>query len=66
MSVAAILPLVLQALKLAPGFIQTGGEIIEGAQKIWNGVTAEQPPTPDQQAEYDRALQEAHDALQRS
>lgn len=66
MGVAVILPLLLELLRLAPQFIEVGGEIVDGVQKIWEGVTSNHPISPEQQAQYDAALQEAHDALQRS
>jgi len=62
--VATILPLVLEALKAAPQLVSTGREVIEGAKQIWDGVTAEEPATPDQQAQVDEALRVAHEALQ--
>lgn len=66
MSWSLILNAVIEAIKAAPTLIDTGKDLIEGAQKMWESVTAENPPTEAQQAEYDKALQEAHDALQKS
>lgn len=57
---------IIELIKQAPQLIQTGQQVVEGAQQIWDTVTSETAPTDEQQAEYDRALQEAHDALQRS
>jgi hypothetical protein len=66
MPIATILPLVLEALKMAPQLVSTGREVVDGAKQIWAAVTAENPPTADQQAEYDAALDAAHRALQNS
>lgn len=63
---SSILGTVIEIIKAAPQLVQAGKDAVEGAQKIWDAVTSENPPTPEQQAEYDLALQEAHDALQRS
>jgi len=65
-TIAAILPIALELLKEAPAAIEVGGEIIDGVKKIWNGVAAVNPPTADQQAQYDAALRAAHEALQAS
>lgn len=57
---------VIEIVKAAPQLVQAGADLVDGAQKVWSAVTSENPPTPDQQAAYDAALQESHDALQRS
>lgn len=62
----AVLGAVIEIVKAAPTLISAGKDAVEGAQKVWDAVTADHPPTQEQQTEYDRALQEAHDALQRS
>lgn len=62
-AVATILPLVLEGLKLAPTLISTGQQVYDGAKAIWEGVTAEQAATPEQQAQVDAALAESHAAL---
>lgn len=63
-TVATILPLVLEALRVAPTLVSTGKEVVEGVRQIWAGVTAEEPATSDQQAQVDEALRAAHEALQ--
>lgn len=63
---STVLGAVIEIVRHAPQLISAGQQAVEGAQKVWDAVTAEHPPTPEQQAEYDQALQEAHDALQRS
>lgn len=58
-AVATILPLVLQALALVPRLTTMTQDVIEGVQKIWDGVTANEDPTPEQMAEYQAALDAA-------
>lgn len=62
----AIFPIIIELVKQAPSLVQTGQQVVDGARQLWDTVSSEQAPTPELQAEYDRALQEAHDALQRS
>ena len=64
--VATILPLVIEAFKLAPQLISTGREVVEGAKQIWESVTAEDPPTAEQRQQYDAAEAEAFAALMKS
>jgi hypothetical protein len=59
MPIASLLPLLLQVLAAMP-------EVIDGVQQIWSVATSKEPPTHEQQTEYDRALEEAHRALQNS
>lgn len=59
MPIASLLPLLLQVMAVLP-------EAIDGVQSIWSVATAKEPPTHAQQTEYDRALEEAHRALQNS
>lgn len=65
-AIATILPLVLEAFKLAPTLINAGSQVIEGARQIWNSVAAEDPPTPEQQKTYDDAERAAFEALMES
>jgi Flp pilus assembly pilin Flp len=65
-AIAELLPVLLALLREAPALVATGAEVVEGVKKIWAGVTAEVPPTADEQAEYDAALLAAHTALQNS
>lgn len=65
-AVATILPLVLEAFKLAPSLISTGKDVYEGAKQIWEGVSSEHIPTPEEQAKYDDAEKEAFEALMKS
>jgi hypothetical protein len=62
-AIATILPLVLEALKLAPTLVSTGQQVYDGAKAIWDGVSAQEVPTPEQQAQVDAALAESHAAL---
>lgn len=62
----AILGTVIEIIKAAPQLEQAGEDALDGAEKVWDAVTSKTAPTPEQQTEYDTALQEAHDALQRS
>jgi hypothetical protein len=61
-----MIPLVIELVKYAPTLIKGGMEIIDAAQDMWVTLTAEEPPTPEQQAEFDAALEAAHHALQES
>ena len=58
-AVAAILPLIIQALALVPTLTSTAQDVIDGVEKIWSGVTAEEDPTPEQMAQYQAALDAA-------
>lgn len=64
--VATILPLILEAFRLAPQLVSTGEAVIEGAKQIWESVTSEEPPTPAQRQQYDDAEAAAFAALMRS
>jgi hypothetical protein len=71
--ISKFLPVALNLLKDTPGYIkdagaaiEVGGEIVEGVQKIWSGLTAIEPATADQQAAIDAALLASHEALQNS
>lgn len=64
--VATVLPLILEAFRLAPQLVSTGRQVVEGAKQIWESVTAEEPPTPEQRAEYDAAEAAAFAALMKS
>lgn len=61
-----ILTLVSAFIRYAPQLKAGAQDVIEGAQKIWESVSAEHPPTDIQRTEYDEALRVAHEALQRS
>jgi K+/H+ antiporter YhaU regulatory subunit KhtT len=64
--VATILPLVIEAFKLAPQLIDGGRTVIDSAKKIWETVTAEEEPTPEQRRQYDEAEAAAFAALMQS
>lgn len=64
--VASVLPLILEAFKLAPQMIEGGKDIVDAGKKIWETVTAEEEPTPDQRQQYDDAEAEAFAALMKS
>ena len=64
--VATVLPLILEAFKLAPQLVSTGRQVVEGAKQIWESVTAEEPPTPEQRKAYDDAEAAAFAALMKS
>jgi hypothetical protein len=66
MDFAAALAFVVELIKYAPQIKDGAEDIIEGAKQVWAGLTAETPPTDQQQAEYDAALKAAHEALQNS
>jgi hypothetical protein len=65
-AITTILPLVLEAFKLVPSLVAAGQQVYDGAKQIWAGVTSEDAPTPEQQAEYDAAEQAAFNALMES
>lgn len=65
MGVAVILPLVLEALKLAPTLVTEGPKVIAGAKQVWEGVTSEHVPTADEQAQYDAALAAAQSQFEK-
>jgi hypothetical protein len=58
--------LAVLAIRYAPTIKRGASEVIAGAQQIWDSATADHPPTEEEQAQYDAALKEAHDALQNS
>jgi hypothetical protein len=64
--VAMILPLVLQGLELVPKLTSTGKDVYDGVRSIWEGVTTENPPTPEEQKQYDDAMEVAFQALMKS
>lgn len=57
--ITAILPVLLQLLEETP-------TLIADVKQAWTLLTANNPPTPDQQAQIDAALEDAHKALQAS
>lgn len=63
---SSIFPIIIELVRQAPQLVQTGRQVIDGARELWSIASSERPPSAEEQAEYDRALQEAHDALQRS
>jgi hypothetical protein len=65
-AVAMILPLVLQGLTLVPSLVSTGKQVYDGVKDIWEGVTAENPPTAEEQKQYDDAMEVAFQALMKS
>jgi hypothetical protein len=66
MPIAAILPLLTQLLGLAAQAAVDGPKIVESVKSIWSVATSSTPPSADEQAEYDAALDAAHQALQNS
>ena len=64
-AIATILPLVLEALKLAPTLVSTGAQVVAGAQQIWTGVTSDHVPTTAEQAQYDAALATAQSQFEK-
>ena len=65
-AVAVILPLVLEALKMVPTLVTTGKQVYDGVKSIWEGVTSQHTPTPEEQKAYDDAMEVAFQALMRS
>ncbi len=65
-AVAMILPLVLQGLELVPSLVSTGKQVYDGVREIWEGVTSEHTPTPEEQKQYDDAMEVAFQALMKS
>lgn len=63
-AVAIYLPIILEALSHIPMLINTGQQVVDAVEEIWDGVTAEEAPTEEQQAQVDEALRVAHEALQ--
>lgn len=66
MPIAAILPLLTQLLALAAQAAEDAPSIIASVKSIWSVATSKAPPTTDEQAAYDAALDAAHQALQAS
>lgn len=66
MEIAVLLPLLTQLLGLAAEAAAEGPGIVQSVKDIWRTATSNTPPTVDQQAEYDQALDAAHQALQSS
>lgn len=66
MNIDTMLPLLTQLLALAASAAEDGPKIVASIKNIWTVVTATTPPTADQAAEYDAALDAAHQALQNS
>lgn len=54
-----VLPALIQGVQEAP-------ELIDDAKKAWSLLTDDTPATPDQQQQFDDAMEEAHSALQAS
>lgn len=65
-TIALALPLVLQALELAPKLISGGQRVYDGAKAIWDGATSDEAPTAAQQQQYDDAERAAFNALMES
>lgn len=65
-ALAVVLPLILQLLEMAPGFIASGRKLIDAAEAMWDDVTSEEEPTPEEQAQYAAALDASHAAFQAS
>ena len=57
--VEILLPALLQALSQVPS-------LVAEVEALWSAASAQQPPTADQQAQIDAALEAAHKALQAS
>lgn len=57
MPIASLLPLLVSALGQAP-------QVISQVQSIWQLATKDNPPTPEQKAEFDAASATAHKAVQ--
>lgn len=57
--ITAILPVLLGLLKDAP-------TLVADVEQAWELLTSGTPATPDEQAAIDAALEEAHNALQKS
>ena len=56
--IATILPLVVSILGQLP-------QALDAARTIWDLATKEEAPTAEEQAAFDAALEEAHQAVQR-
>ena len=65
-AITAILPLVIEAFKLAPSLVEGGSRVYEGAKEIWYGITADEAPTTEQKATYEAAELAAFNALMKS
>lgn len=65
-TIAIVLPLILEVVKLAPKVVNGGMMMYNAAQTMWEGVTADAPPTPEQQKQYDDAMEVAYLALMES
>ena len=57
MPIAVLLPLLVSILGQAP-------QVIESVKKIWDLAKSDKEPTPEEQAAFDAALEEAHKAVQ--
>lgn len=66
MEISVILSLLIEIMQHAPQLKQGAEDVISGAERMWDGLSKNQPPSDVQLAQYDAALKAAHDALQRS
>lgn len=65
-AIVTILPLVLEGLKLVPTLVKGGVEVYKGIEQVWEGVTKGESPTPEQQKQYDDAMEKAFNELMQS
>lgn len=65
-AVATALPWILGAIEMAPTLIRSGRKAYDGAVAIWEAVTANEDPTPEQRQQYTTAREAAFAALMKS
>jgi hypothetical protein len=58
--------LIVELLPILVGLLEQAPQVVDSVEQIWNLATSKEAPTPDQQAQIDAALEEAHKALQDS
>ena len=66
MGTAEVLAIVIEIIKYAPTLGAAGSEVIAGAKQIWETISSRTTLTDAQIAEYNAALDAAHEALQNS
>lgn len=66
MGASAIISAAITVLQNAPALVSGVQEAIAAGKQLWDIATNDTPPTDDQLAQYDAALQAAHKALQAS
>lgn len=64
--IATLLPLVIQLLSMTPQIVSGAEDFVWSVETLWNVATAGNPPSADEQSQYDAALDAAHAALQAS